>query len=451
MKKRILFLLTVTVLAFSACTDEEPELGEAPTAADAAFTYTESTSTPNILEFQAVRSDVVAVWDFGNGSGAEGSSVVGIYPNAGIYAVTLTVFTKGGSFKRTDSVIIAADDPTLLNDPLFRFLTGGADSLNGRTWAVDSANAGHFGVGPVPSHPDFDGYYPKWYAATANEKAGAGIYDDRYVFTLSGYRFDMITKGQVFIDDAQGASFPGAIDLSPDKIAPLPDQLGENWTILKGQDTTLTLTGRSFLGHYTGTREYRILTLNENELFVAFTDDSNADLMWYIRLIPEGYNSRGGGGSGGSTGTSLPIDFEGADPGFVSFNGSTATVESNPQPTGSNTSANVLETVKGGSNDAGVYVDLDARLDFSTNTKIAFKLFNPNPFNSGVFRVKLEDQSDPQNNTEVDVNFIGTASWITYEADFAGAASGLYDRIVLFPGWATTGTDTYHIDDIEQK
>lgn len=455
MKKNILFLLAITVLAFSACTDDEPELGVAPTAADAAFTYSASATSPNILEFKAARTDVVAVWDFGNGTTAEGPNAVGTYPNAGTYAVTLTVFTKGGSAKRTDSIVIAADDPTLLNDPLFRYLTGGSDSLSGKTWVVDSANAGHFGVGPVPSHPDFDGFYPKWYAAAANEKVGAGMYDDRYVFTLSGYNFDMITKGQVFIDDAQGSEFPGAIDLSPDKIAPLPDQIGENWNILKGQDTTLSITGSAFLGHYTGSRVYRIVRLTENELFIAFVDNSDADLMWYIRLIPEGYvPSSGGGGSGGggSTGVELPIDFEGTDPGFESFNGSTASVVSNPNSTGINTSANVLQTIKGGSNDAGIYVDLGSKLDFSTNTKIAFKLFNStNPFVGGTCRVKLEDQSNSQNSVEVDVTLVATPAWIQYEADFAGSASGQYDRIVFFPGWATTGTDTYNIDDIEQR
>ena len=45
MKKNILFLITITLLAFSSCKEDEPVLGEAPTVADAAFTFVESAST----------------------------------------------------------------------------------------------------------------------------------------------------------------------------------------------------------------------------------------------------------------------------------------------------------------------------------------------------------------------------------------------------------------------
>ena len=450
MTKNILILLAISLLGFSSCKDDEPELGPAPTAADAAFTYTESSTSPNILQFKAARTDVVAVWDFGNGTSAEGPSGIGTYPNKGTYAVTLTIFTKGGSATRTDSVVIAADDFALLNDPLFRLLSGGLDSVNGKTWVLDSANAGHFGV-TYSSIGDF-GYLPNDYSAPANNHGGFGMYDDRYNFSLQGYQFNMITNGNVFIDNLQAGNFPGSTQISgsEDYIAPLANQIGENWSITKGVDTTLTVSGRSFMGFYTGVKVYKILNLTENELYLRYADASNANLQWYIRLIPEGYVP--GSGGGGSAGVELPIDFEGTDPGFSSFNGSTASVVSNPNPTGDNTSANVLQTIKGGSNDAGIYVDLGSELDLSTNTKIAFKLFNStNPFVGGTCRVKLEDQSNPQNSVEVDVTLVATPAWIQYEADFAGSASGQYDRIVFFPGWATTGTDTYNLDDIEQK
>ena len=451
MKKSILFLVTAVILVFSSCREDDPTLGPAPTLADAAFTYSASSTSPNILEFKAARTDVVAIWDFGNGTSAEGPTGTGTYPNKGVYAVTLTVFTKGGSAKRTDSIVIAADDFALLNDPLFRLLSGGIDSVNGKTWVLDSANAGHYGV--TYSEVGAFGYLPNDYSAPGNNHNGFGMYDDRYNFNLQGFQFNMITNGNVCIDNLQAGNFPGATQISgsEDYIAPLPNQIGENWTITKGVDTTLTVSGRSFMGFYTGVRVYKILNLTENELYLRYTDASNAFLQWYIRLIPEGYVPTSGGG-GGTTGVALPIDFEGADPGFTSFNGSTASIVNNPNAVGVNTSSNVLETIKGASNDAGIYVDLDSKLDFSANTKIAFKLFNStNPFLGGTCRVKLEDTTDPQNSVEVDVSLVATPAWIQYEADFTGSASGQYDRIVFFPGWGTTGTDTYNLDDIEQK
>ncbi|MFT5668781.1 MAG: hypothetical protein ACI9DK_002986, partial [Vicingaceae bacterium] len=127
------------------------------------------------------------------------------------------------------------------------------------------------------------------------------------------------------------------------------------------------------------------------------------------------------------------------------FNGSSVAVINNPVPVGNNTSSRVLETVHGSSTDAGISVDLDAKLDFSTNGKIKFKLFAPS---GGVFKFKIEDQSDAQNNIEVDITCIATPAWIIYEADFTGSPSGVYDKLVLFPGWNTSSTDTYYIDDI---
>ena len=97
MKKNILFLITIVLLAFSSCKDDEPVLGDAPTSADAEFTFVESVVTPNIIDFKAVRSDVVAVWDFGNGTSAEGVEGTGTYPRRGTYTVTLTIFSQGGS------------------------------------------------------------------------------------------------------------------------------------------------------------------------------------------------------------------------------------------------------------------------------------------------------------------------------------------------------------------
>ena len=451
MKKNILFLITVVLLAFSSCKDDEPVLGEAPTSADAEFTFVESVVTSNIIDFKAVRSDVVAVWDFGNGTSAEGVEGTGTYPRRGTYTVTLTIFSQGGSASTSQDLVIINDDFSLLSDPLFTYLTGGVDSLNGKTWAIDSASIGHFGVGPNPIDPAF-GDTSNYYSAGINEKVGASFYDDRYVFKIGAFSFDMITQGIIYLNGNQSAAFPGSYDPGVgDLSAPFPDQLGESW-LLKfdaGEDTTLTVSGNSFLGYNTGVNTYKVIRLTENSMYLSYEDQNDAALRWYIRLIPRGSTptSGGGGGGGGSTGFPLPMDFETVEPTFAGFNGSSVAVINNPVAFGNNTSSKVLETVHGSSADAGITVDLDAKLDFSTNGKIKFKLFAPS---GGVFKFKIEDQSDAQNNVEVDITCTATPGWISYEADFTGSSSGVYDKLVLFPGWNTTSTDTYYIDDISR-
>jgi len=448
MKKNILFLIAITLLAFSSCKEDEPELGDAPSIADADFTYTTSSISPNILEFKAARTDVVAVWDFGNGTTAEGPTGIGTYPNKGTYLVSLTVFTQGGSASKSDSIIIAADDPTLLDDPLFRMLSGGVDSANGKTWVIDSAYAGHFGVGPNP--PSSLGLIPEWYAATANEKSNTGLYNNEYVFNINAFGFDMVTNGTVYVHTDFKDNFPGSFQNKGDYTAPFASQLGENWRLdyAAGSDTTITLSGSAFMGMHTNKKTYRIISITEDEMFLRYLHEGNAQLSWYIRLVRAGYDSGAGGGGGGSTGFSLPMDFESVEPVFTGFNGSTAAIINNPVAFGSNTSGKVLETVHGADSTSGIAVELDSKLDFSANGKITFKLFSPS---AGVFKVKLEDQNDPQNSVEVDINFIGTTGWITYEADFSGSSSGVYDKLVLFPGWGNTNTNTYYIDDITQE
>jgi hypothetical protein len=52
---------------------------------------------------------------------------------------------------------------------------------------------------------------------------------------------------------------------------------------------------------------------------------------------------------------------------------------------------------------------------------------------------------------EVDVNVTVANSWQSISVDFAGSASGVYDRLVLFPGWNVANAGTFYIDDIIQQ
>ena len=98
--KKLSFLFLLIIIVFS-CKREDPQLGDAPTISDAEFTYSASVTSDNVIVFTAANSDVIAKWDFGNETKGEGSSAKGIYPSKGNYAVTLTVFTSGGSISNT--------------------------------------------------------------------------------------------------------------------------------------------------------------------------------------------------------------------------------------------------------------------------------------------------------------------------------------------------------------
>lgn len=428
---------------FSSCKEDEPELANPPTAADVSFTFTPSSQTDNILEFRASNQNVQAFWDLGNGSSAEGPEAVGIYPNAGTYTVTLTIFNQGGSISSSQDVIIENDDPTLLDNPLFDLLTGGADGPGSKSWVIDSTNAGHFGVGPNPSSPSGD--IPEYYAAGPLEKSGSGMYSDVYTFTLQGFQFDMVTNGLIYLNPEHTGDWPEAFEneAAGDYSSPFPDQLGDAWTLSEGEDTTISIIGDSFIGYYTGVRTYKIVTIEENLLFLRAEDSQSPGLAWYFRLIPEGYDP----GTVDEPEYNLPLDFETEEPEMTVFGNSTVTYVDNPDPSGINTSSRVLETVHGNEPWAGFFVNLENPLDFSTENTITLKVWAPV---IGTFRLKLEEQSNTSNFVEVDMEVTESNTWQEVSFDFSGSEP-VFDRIVFFPGWDVPNAGTFYLDDVTQQ
>jgi hypothetical protein len=159
----------------------------------------------------------------------------------------------------------------------------------------------------------------------------------------------------------------------------------------------------------------------------------------------------GGGGGGNVT---LPLDFE--DPNLnyviVGFEGADSAIEPNPDPSGINTSDNVVRTTKtvGAQFFAGTLIELDEPIDFSGVERIAIKTWSPKA-NIPV-RLKLET-SDPNQFVELDVNTTVLDQWEELVWDFSGQTSGLeFIKVIVFfefiDGLMGDGS-TYYFDDIK--
>lgn len=149
---------------------------------------------------------------------------------------------------------------------------------------------------------------------------------------------------------------------------------------------------------------------------------------------------------------SLPINFESGvtTSNFADFDGGYATVISNPQSSGSNTSATVGRIIRsGGQVWAGSKLALTNNLDFSTNSVISMKVFTSAPVGT-IVKFKLEGSGSPIERNAVSTV---TGAWETLTWDFTGTPSDLNELIFMFDFGNlgdSTATSTFLFDDIEQ-
>lgn len=281
---KLIFPIFCFLLAFTSCRKERPQLGPPPSLQDALFTATPSDTNANVVIFTAANPNLICMWDFGNGTKGQGKVASGIYPYAGTYTVKLTVFNKGGSQTSSQQVVIAQTDLNLLNNPFYNKLTGGANGPGFKVWVIDSMLSGHFGVGPDPESGL--GPVPEWWSAGVNEKPGCGLYDDKYIFYLNGFKFDMITNGDVYIHNSLSASFPGSFQNLGDFTAPYGDQLNKSWLLTEGTENTISISNGAFIGFYSGVNTYRILDLTDTTMFLQYGHHAGG-LKWYLKLKTE--------------------------------------------------------------------------------------------------------------------------------------------------------------------
>ncbi len=159
---------------------------------------------------------------------------------------------------------------------------------------------------------------------------------------------------------------------------------------------------------------------------------------YYVDNIQQGYGIA-------SPQVALPIDFELNPPTFTTFGNSTYSVITNPDATGLNQSATVLQTVHGNETWAGLFVDLTNKLNFSVDTIIRVMVWAPS---TGTMRLKLEDKTNGTVFWEADQAVTVASQWTQLIWDLSGVGT-LYDKVVLFPGWGVT-SGTFYLDNIEQ-
>jgi flagellin-like hook-associated protein FlgL len=156
---------------------------------------------------------------------------------------------------------------------------------------------------------------------------------------------------------------------------------------------------------------------------------------------------------GGGEGVVLPLDFElpAEEYSFDFFGGAVSEIIANPDQSGINESATVMQTVKtaGAEVFAGTFVDLDQPIDFSQTSIINVDTWVPA---AGVtVRIALESAGGG-NQIAVDVPTTASSTWETLSANFAGLINPDvdYGRVVVIFDFGNPGDDaTYYYDNVD--
>ncbi|AZQ61382.1 hypothetical protein EI427_03830 [Flammeovirga pectinis] len=465
MKKYIYsFLSLVVLLGMTACTEDKPDVGPAPTSDDVTFTMQPTADNPNIIEFTNTTSGSIAYWSFGTGASAKGDQVSAEYAVKGDYEVSLMVVTKGGQATSTQTITIANTDYALLNRADYNFLTGGADSLNGKGWKFDKMTTGHMGIGdPAESTPN-------WWAANALDKDGRGAYDDLMRFNLNGFKYDLTNNGDTYAKNYERDFFTsrGGTLISEDDddtwAITFDDQSNWNWSISERDGKSyLQFSGDGFPSWQVGgSQEYEIQTLNEDELYLrTIGGDGNA---WYLGFIREGYER--------PVVPPTPKPYESNDL-FDTFMGSSSDVlnlvsdaglaftdnfEFNASPASPSQFVGKYERVSGDNPWQNLQSELPFRIDLTSRAVFKMKAYLPstNDYSGDLAQtvvVKLHDSLQGGNSWQTQEQVVHTITqtdtWVELTFDFSAVSSRTdFDKIIIqIGGEGHQVPGTFYISD----
>jgi hypothetical protein len=201
-----------------------------------------------------------------------------------------------------------------------------------------------------------------------------------------------------------------------------------------------------FKNQATGTAAINLAyTYNMASIFFDFGNPGNGKVFYWddVKLV-----------TGQVAGVGLPLDFESASLtyAFTDFDGGNATVVTNTQSSGINTSSKVGKMVKSaGQPWGGSWIALANPIDFSGSTTFRMKVYSPRV--GAKVLLKVENQTDGAINFEKEVTTTVANGWEDLTFDFSAIdKSKSYQKIVLIFELGTIGDGssnfTFLFDDI---
>ncbi|HAH54584.1 MAG TPA: glucan endo-1,3-beta-D-glucosidase [Flavobacterium sp.] len=293
--KTIKYFLTflITLFIFSSCEKEDYEFGEiiAPTnlvvtpelvGKDASNPFGDGSGVVNII---ATADDAISYKFIYNGVETVKTSghITYNFGNTGTNKYIITVVASGKAGVSSSTTI--EFDVLVVYVPPAELVTI-LNANSSRAWRIKAEGNNHFGLGPVGGS-----IITEWYGAPANSKANSGMYDDRFTFKSDGsFTHNTGADGYVFgrktlIEQLNG---PGGTADGDDILQyPFASYSGQYTLSAPNSVETITLSGTSFIGYYTGgNHQYRIFKREANEIVLSTADGNNGFEWWFV-LVPE--------------------------------------------------------------------------------------------------------------------------------------------------------------------
>lgn len=299
--KHVIFSLLALVL-ITGCQDDDIEFGDITAPNNLVVTVElqgQDAENPNgdgsgIATLRASADNAIAYQYIFNGATSSAPSGEGMFSfsslGLNIYDVTAIAFGTGGA---STAATIQVEVLSLYEPPadLITMLTGD----DSKSWRIKSEANSHFGLGEI------GGSLNGFFGAPPEDKAGVGMYDDRYIFNIDG-TFTHVTDNtnddpdldpngtvfgrEVLIDELVGLGV-GVANGADIENYPYSDYTAQWFLTGPGGVETINLTGIGFLGYYIGgDHKYQIDLRSANEMTVRSTD-GNGDFDWGFILIAD--------------------------------------------------------------------------------------------------------------------------------------------------------------------
>ena len=482
--------IAALLVACSPMVDDSYSLGDLGilSADQITFTQTPSESSANIITFTNT-TDLKGVallnWNLGNGASGKDNVIVGKFPFAGDYNVSLTIYTADGSAVSKSAVVhIAANDYSLISTPAYVNLTGGASDVDGKTWVLDQYNnfakevatatglniSGHMGLGPQNT------YGQSWWGAGQDAKSAWTLYGHKFKFIQNGVQLKIQNAGVGYGRKASAETKGGFTVNAIEGDDAIFTYNGGDYTfalVEGGTYPVITLSGNAFMGYYCGSQDYEIIYQTDKVMALRVNNTVESQ-DWVFVFCLEELNVAPPAII--KTLKAIPL-FENFETGASSIvltkedMGVKSTITDNPVPLPVNESDKVYRYQKS----AGFYSNLSFTastylFDLTTQNKIKMKVFIPsyNDYSTinGVagswisnallqpqVAVKLQNSSMGgnawQTQTEIVKANLQKDKWIELEFDFSIVADRKdYDKIVIqFGAEGHSGAGLFFFDD----